>query len=85
MRVGRGKIQLLATTRCGSVMHCDNADMMKRREERRDDVEVETGKVQHSRNEHGHGAQISLYVLHFFFATLAHTCTHMHTHARTRM
>ena len=48
-------------------------------------MEVETGKVQHSRNEHGHGAQISLYVLHFFFATLAHTCTHMHTHARTRM
>ena len=46
-------------------------------------MEVETGKVQHSRNEHGHGAQISLYVLHFFFATLAHTCTHMHTSSTT--
>ena len=78
MRVGRGKIQLLATTRCGSVMHCDNADMMKRREERRDDVEVETGKVQHSRNEHSHGAQISPYVLHFFMPPL-HTHAHAHT------
>ena len=43
-------------------------------------MEVETGNVQHSRNEHGHGAQISLYVLHFGFATLAHTCTRTHMH-----